>query len=205
MASQIVSTQDVDLLILNGTVIDGTGGPACLCDVGVRDGKIVGVSKSFFKSATARTIIDARGKYVVPGFIDVHTHVEANIPSSSPFSPRNFLRQGITTLITGNCGRSTLDVAGLFSALEKNGTAINFATLIGLNSVREEVMGEKAREPSEIEMAKMRQIVDRAMRDGAVGFSTGFVYVPGRFAKIQEAVDLVTVAAQYGGIYTSHI
>ena len=197
--------RDIDVLISNGTVVDGTGGPARVCDVAIRDGRIVGLSnwKFYFSRATIR--IDARGRVVAPGFIDVHTHVEPNIPPSGPFRADNFLRQGVTTLITGNCGRSRTDIAALLRGLEKNGSYINVATLVGHNSVRQQIMGLASRHPTAEELDRMKALVDRALKDGAVGFSTGLEYVPGRFADLSELVALARVSADDGGLYASHI
>ena len=185
--------------------VDGSGDPARVCDVAIRDGKILGLSswKFYFSRATIR--IDARGRVVAPGFIDVHTHVEPNIPPSSPFHADNFLRQGVTTLITGNCGRSRTDIAALLNGLAKNGSFINVATLVGHNSVRQQVMGLASRHPTPEEVDRMKALVDRALKDGAVGFSTGLEYVPGRFADMSELVALAKVSADDGGLYASHI
>lgn len=200
-----VPYRDLDILIVNGTVVDGTGSPPRVCDVAIRDGRVVGLGgwQFFFSKPNLR--IDARGKIVAPGFIDVHTHVEPNIPASGPFVPANFLRQGVTTLITGNCGRSRTDIAGLLGGLEKRGTAINVATLIGHNSIRQEAMGTAARPPTAAEMSRMRQLVERGMESGALGFSTGLAYVPGRFAEPVELIALAKIAADDGGLYVSHI
>ena len=119
--------------------------------------------------------------------------------------PANFLRQGVTTLITGNCGRSRTDIAGLLGGLEKRGTAISVATLIGHNSIRLEAMGAAARPPTVSEMSRMRQLVERGMENGALGFSTGLAYAPGRFAEPTELIALAKVAADDGGLYVSHI
>ena len=195
----------VDILISNGTVIDGTGGPPRVCDIGIRDGKIVELSRWRYYFTRAKTHIDASGLVVAPGFIDVHTHVEANIPAAGPFRADNFLRQGVTTIITGNCGRSRTKIAELFQSLERNGSYINVATLVGHNSVRQQVMEMASRAPTSEELERMKGVVDRAMKDGAVGFSTGLVYVPGRFADTSEVVALAKVAATHGGVYASHI
>ena len=197
--------RDIDVLISNGTVVDGSGGPARVCDVAIRDGKIVGLSRWKFYFSRATIHIDARGRVVAPGFIDVHTHVEPNIPPSGPFHADNFLRQGVTTLITGNCGRSRIDIAALLHGLEKNGSYINVATLVGHNTVRQQVMGLASRHPTSEEVDRMKALVDRALKDGAVGFSTGLEYVPGRFADMPELVALAKVSADNGGLYASHI
>jgi N-acyl-D-amino-acid deacylase len=197
--------RDIDVLISNGTVVDGSGGPARVSDVAIREGKIVGVSSWRFYFSRPKIRIDAAGRVVAPGFIDVHTHVESNIPSSDPFRADNFLRQGVTTLITGNCGRSRTDIATLLRGLEKNGSYINVATLVGHNSVRQQVMGLASRSATSDELGRMKSLVDRAIKDGAVGFSTGLVYVPGRFADTAELIALAKVAADNGALYASHV
>src|SRR5258707_9495136 len=102
--------RDLDILIVNGTVVDGSGNAPRLCSVGIRDHKIVGLSRWRFFFSKAKLTIDAHDRIVAPGFIDVHTHVEPNIPATAAFHADNFLRQGVTTLITGNCGRSRTDI-----------------------------------------------------------------------------------------------
>ncbi len=197
--------RDLDILIVNGTVVDGSGNAPRLCSVGIRDHKIVGLSRWRFFFSKAKLTIDAHDRIVAPGFIDVHTHVEPNIPATAAFHADNFLRQGVTTLITGNCGRSRTDIGTLFRGLERNGSYINVATLVGHNSVRQEVMGSVSRQPTSPELDAMRSLVDRAMKEGAVGFSTGLEYVPGRFAETSEVVALAKVAANNNGLYASHI
>lgn len=194
-----------DLLIINGTIVDGTGAEPRVSDIGVRDGRIVELSPWRFYFSQSRTTIDATGKIVAPGFIDVHTHVEPNLPAASAFQPANFLRQGVTTIITGNCGRSRTDIAALFNTLERYGTYINVATLVGHNNVRKEVMDTASRRPTTAELARMKQLVERAMSSGAIGLSTGLVYTPGRFADVSEVTALSEVAARNGGLYVSHI
>jgi N-acyl-D-aspartate/D-glutamate deacylase len=195
--------RELDLLIVNGTVVDG--GLPRAGDVGIRDGRIVGISRWRFVLSKPRLRLDAQGRVVAPGFIDVHTHLEASLNGNSSFRPVNFIRQGVTTLITGNCGRSKIDLASLYTNLERRGTYVNVASLIGHNSVRQEVMGSVARTPSHSELVRMEELVTRAMRDGALGFSTGLVYTPGRFARQDEIVALAKVAGSAGGLYVSHI
>jgi N-acyl-D-amino-acid deacylase len=197
--------RNLDLLIVNGMVVDGMGGTPRICDVGIRDGKIVGIGKWIFFFSRPNVRIDAQGRIVAPGFIDVHTHVELNLPASGPFRCPNFLRQGVTTLITGNCGRSRTNIQTLFSNLEKGGSYINFATLIGHNSIRQEVVGSASRSPTPAELARMQRLVERAMQDGALGLSTGLAYTPGRFAQPAEIIALAKTAAEHGGLYVSHI
>ncbi len=195
----------LDLLILNGTVVDGTGAPPRSGNVGVRRGRIVEISSWRFYFSKPRATINAEGRIVAPGFIDVHTHVEPNLPATGTFQPVNFLRQGVTTIITGNCGRSRLDVGGLFATLEKQGTSINVATLVGHNSVRREVMGTASRRPTAAELMRMKQLVERGVTNGALGLSTGLIYTPGRFAEMSEVIALSEVSARRGGLYVSHI
>jgi N-acyl-D-amino-acid deacylase len=197
--------RNLDVLILNGTVIDGSGAPPVVTDIGIRDGKIVALSNWKFYFSNAPVTIDASGRVVSPGFIDVHTHVEPNIPVTGPFRAENFLRQGITTIITGNCGRSRTDIASLFRGLDKNSSYVNVATLVGHNSVRQQVMENASRAPTATELKAMRAIVGLAMKEGALGFSTGLEYAPGRFAQLFEVVELAKIAAKDDGIYASHI
>jgi N-acyl-D-amino-acid deacylase len=192
---------DYDVLIRGGRVIDGSGSAPVRADVAVKDGKIAAVGQ--LAEATATRVIDANGRVVAPGFIDVHTHVEGGIERN----PRadNFLLDGVTTVVTGNCGSSELNVAGWFDRLGKAGLGINVATLVGHNSVRREVMGAANRQATPAEIEKMRALIDRAMREGAVGFSTGLEYIPGTYSNTAEVVALAKAAATHGGIYTSHM
>jgi N-acyl-D-amino-acid deacylase len=195
-----VDAQTYDLVIRRGRVVDGTGNPAFFADVAVKDGRIAAIGQI---KGDARTEVDARGLIVAPGFIDVHTHADdiAQMPAAE-----NFLRMGVTTVVVGNCGGSKLDVAKFFREIEQTNLAINVATLIGHNSVREKAMGGSFdRPPTEEELQKMRALVDQAMKDGAVGLSTGLIYLPGTFSKTDEIIELAKVAASYDGIYASHM
>lgn len=193
-------TGPYDLVIRHGRVIDGTGAPGRNADVAIRDGKIVAIGQV---DGTGRTEIDAAGKVVAPGFIDVHTHSEdaAELPVAE-----NFIRMGVTTIVTGNCGGSKLNVGEFFAAITKVGTTLNVATLIGHNTVRGQVMGGSfARPPTADELARMCALVEKAMNDGAVGLSTGLIYLPGTFSKTDEIVALAKVASAHGGVYASHM
>ena len=143
---------------------------------------------------------------LAPGFIDVHTHVESSDRRDGlQRMPRadNYVLDGVTTIVTGNCGGSEIDLAAWKSSLENLG--INVATLIGHNSVRRSVMGLDNRAPTVDEMQKMQAVVEQAMRDGAVGLSTGLLYVPGTYASTEEVINLAKVASAYGGVYASHM
>jgi N-acyl-D-amino-acid deacylase len=193
--------QPADLLIRNGRIIDGTGNSWFYADVAVRDGKIIAVGK--LSDAEAVRVINAAGLVVSPGFIDVHTHIEGNdrrVPTAD-----NFIYDGVTTVVTGNCGGSETDIAGYFRQLDSVKTSINISTLIGHNTVRRAVMGDERRDPTPEEQRRMETLVEKAMRDGAVGLSTGLIYVPGTYSKTAEVVGLARAAARFGGVYASHI
>ena len=199
-----VSAADVDLLIKQARVIDGTGSPWFVSDVAVDDGKIVALGATL--DIEADQVIHANGRVLAPGFIDVHTHVESSEQRDGlQRLPRadNYMLDGVTTIITGNCGGSETDVAAWKNSLENLG--INVATLIGHNSVRRSVMGTDNRAPTADEMQKMQAVVEQAMRDGAVGLSTGLLYVPGTYATTEEVINLAKVASRYGGVYSSHM
>jgi N-acyl-D-aspartate/D-glutamate deacylase len=193
-----------DLIVRRGRVLDGMGRAPVRADVGVNAGRVTCVGD--LSRAKAEQEIEAAGLIVAPGFIDVHTHVERNLPDGAqPFTASNFLQQGVTTIITGNCGRSELPLGGMFALLEKNGTQINVAGLVGHNSVRRRVMGEARRAPTPGELAEMQRLVARAMDDGALGLSTGLVYEPGMYSQRDELVALARVAAERGGLYVTHL
>lgn len=192
--------EEWDLVIVGGRVVDGSGQPARVAQVAVHEGRIAAIGESV---GEGRQRLDATGKVVAPGFIDVHTHSEnlASLPVAE-----NFLRMGVTTLVTGNCGASQTDVAAFFRELEEIGVSLNVATLIGHNSVRRQAMGGSLlRPPTPEQLAEMERLVDQAMQDGAVGLSTGLIYVPGTYAKTDEILALARRAAAHGGLYVSHM
>jgi N-acyl-D-aspartate/D-glutamate deacylase len=189
-----------DVLVAGGTVIDGTGRPGTVADVAIKDGRIAAIGR--IPRSQAAQVVEAARMVVAPGFIDVHTHADDLV--SRP-AAANFVRMGVTTIVAGNCGTSALDVAGALAALRENPAAINFATLIGHNTVRAAVMGTDNRAPKAAELARMKSLVWKAMADGAIGFSTGLQYIPGTYAAAPEIIDLARVAANAGGIYASHM
>jgi N-acyl-D-amino-acid deacylase len=196
-----IIAQDFDIVILNGKLIDGSGNPWRHADIGVTNGKISAIGN--LKGATARIRIDASNKIVSPGFIDVHTHIEGNdlkYPMAS-----NFVMDGVTTVITGNCGSSNTDMLSYQFKLDSVKMAVNVASLVGHNSVRRAVMGESQRDPTADEQIKMESLVEVAMSNGAVGLSTGLIYVPGTYSKTAEVIGLAKVVSKYNGVYASHI
>lgn len=197
----VLHAADYDIVIRNTRLIDGTGNPWTHSDIGIKAGKIAAIGN--LKSKTATREIDAANRVASPGFIDVHTHVEGEIDRV----PRadNFLLDGVTTVITGNCGGSRLNLAGYFQKLENQGLGINFASFIGHNTVRAEIMGSANRLATPQEIERMQAQVEQAMRDGAIGFSTGLIYIPGTYSNTQEVVALAKASAKYGGVYASHM
>ena len=168
-----------DILIRNGKVIDGTGNSWFYADVAVKDGKIARIGKTLNIAATKT--IDAKGKIVAPGFIDVHTHLEGD-EIKDP-NATSFILDGVTTCITGNCGSSNVDIGKYLTWIDSLKLSINVATLVGHNDVRKAVMGRANRDASTSEMQQMEAIVNKAMSDGAVGLSTGLIYIPGTYTK----------------------
>jgi N-acyl-D-amino-acid deacylase len=191
----------VDIIIRNGKILDGTGNSWYLADVAIKEGRIVKIGK--LKNLAADKEIDASGMYVTPGFIDVHTHIEGDEMANPEAS--NFIYDGVTSVVTGNCGSSVVDLNKYFMKLDSVKLSINVASLIGHNDVRKAVMGTANREPSADELNSMKSLVEQAMKDGAVGFSTGLIYIPGTYSKTSEVVELAKVAAVYNGVYASHI
>ena len=189
-----------DLVITNARVVDGTGNPWFRADVAIQNGRIVRIGK--VASTEGRQALDARGQILAPGFIDVHTHVESiySLPEAE-----NFVRMGVTTLVTGNCGSSATNVGEFLGRIQSKPLAVNLATLIGQGSVRRQVVGLDDRPPTADEMKQMEALVEQGMKDGAVGLSTGLIYVPGTYAKTDEIVDLARVVARYGGLYATHM
>ncbi len=196
-----ISAQPYDILIQHGRVVDGTGNPWQYADVAIAGGRVVKIGS--IAATDAKRVIDATGRIVAPGFIDVHAHVEGDL-ETQPSAP-NFVFDGVTTLISGNCGGSRTNFKTYFDTLRAQGIGLNLASLVGHNSVRAKVMKMAFRDPTTREQAEMEQLVEQAMRDGAVGMSTGLIYTPGTYARTPEVIGLAKIVARYGGVYASHI
>ena len=198
--SSAAASAQYDLVITNARIIDGAGNPWYRADVAVKDGRIARIGR--FETSGAARVIDAKNQILAPGFIDVHAHVEGiySLPDAA-----NFTRMGVTSLITGNCGGSETDVAKFLGRMKETPIALNLGTLIGHNSVRQKVVGLDNRAPTTEEQQKMEAVVDQAMRDGAVGLSTGLIYLPGVYSKTDEVVGLAQAASKHGGIYATHM
>jgi len=203
---------DFDLLIVNAKVMDGTGNPWFYADIGIADGKIKAIARSIDRTK-AKKIIEAEGKYVVPGFIDVHTHAYDRIATGKEwvgknekryFAP-NFMSQGVTTLVSNQCGGGPLSIAKQRNALTSHGVGPNVMLLAGHNTIRRHVLGkdfERTATPEEIQ--KMREMVRQAMEDGAFGLSTGLEYVPSIWSDTEELVALVEEIVPHTGVFFVH-
>jgi dihydroorotase/N-acyl-D-amino-acid deacylase len=194
--------REYDLVITGGTIIDGSGNPRYAADVGVTGDRISRISRASLRQARAKRTIDAAGRVIAPGFIDLHVHLEniLSLPSGG-----SLVRQGVTTALGGPDGRAPLPLASFLDSLHRTPLGFNVAFLAGHGSIRGAVVGYDDRAPTSLELDRMRALVASAMRDGAWGLSTGLKYVPGAFATTDEVVALAAVAAEHGGIYTSHL
>jgi N-acyl-D-amino-acid deacylase len=197
------AAQDADFLIRNASVIDGTGSDPLRADIAIRDGRIVAVGK--LGDAKSKRTIDASNWVAAPGFIDLHTHSDDPIQREKTRANVNYLTQGVTTVVTGNCGGGPTDVAKMFATIEEHGAGTNVIHLIPHGSIRRQVVGEANRVATDDEMGQMRQLIDREMRNGTWGMSTGLIYTPGCYASTEELVELSKVVAAHGGFYASHI
>jgi N-acyl-D-aspartate/D-glutamate deacylase len=190
-----------DLLIRGGTVVDGTGAPRFPADVAIKGDRIVRVDRSSIPAEEAAQVLDARGLIVAPGFIDHHAHIQTTI-HEYPLA-ENFLRQGITTILASlHSGAQPWPLRDYMATLQ---VAPNIGFFAGHSFAREQVIGRENRSPTPAELERMKALVEESMRDGALGLSTGLVYVPANFAKTEEVIELAKVAARYGGIYVSHM
>jgi N-acyl-D-amino-acid deacylase len=215
-----------DVVIKNGTILDGTGGPAFSGDIGIIADEIAAIGN--ISADQAKQIIDAKGLHISPGFIDIHSHSDGSI-LGYPDSESRIL-QGVTTELTGNCGSSVApftgraveerkkawldqenikvdwtDVSSYFSRLEKDKIAINQALLLGQGTLRESLIGNVDRPLTEEELKTILRWVEEGMDQGAFGVSTGLEYTPGRYTPTQEIVAMARIAARRGGLYASHI
>jgi predicted amidohydrolase YtcJ len=197
------ATIPADFILKGGSLIDGTGAPARKGDVAVKGDRIVAVG-AFEADPTAR-VIDVSSLVVAPGFIDLHTHSDDEILKPKTRLNLNYLTQGVTTVVTGNCGSGPIDVAKYLAAVDASGAGTNVIHLVPHGSVRKAVMNLDDRTPTPGELERMKEIVARGMADGAWGMATGLIYLPGRYANTDELVALTKVVGQAGGIYASHI
>ncbi len=225
LISYCAKFEKFDILIFDGKVIDGTGNPWVYTDVGIKGDRIVKVGKIF--DANAKKMINAKGLYVVPGFIDMHCHSDYSLLVDG--TGQSKVRQGVTLEVIGESEsagpvlgkvveKTKKDLEKLelkltwktlgdyFKVLEKSGISGNIASYVGLGQIRSCIMGlDETRSPNDKEMNEMKKLIKEAMKDGAVGLSSGLLYVPDMFFKTEEITELAKVAKEYGGIYATHI
>jgi len=218
----------LDVLIKNGTVVDGSGKPGFLADVAVKDGKIVKIAPGITEQA--ERVIDATGLVVAPGFIDCHNHSDSDVFLGT--DAYNYLEQGVTTEVCGHCGdspapyysggllrlksylpqeefeRITKQAAtpeSFMQVAENASIGANMAFFVGHNSIRGSVMGYDPKSPDENQLKAMQTHIRNAMECGYLGYSSGLIYAPSVYAKTEELIDLAKTMAPYDGIYASHI
>lgn len=214
-----------DSIIKNATIIDGSGKEGFAADIGISNDRIAKIGKI---EESGKQIIDAKGLVVSPGFVDCHSHSDYYL-IINPLAESK-VRQGVTTEIGGNCGYSAAplcgealderknaykksyniehdwqDAKGYFKRLERQGISVNFALLIGHNTIRSSVIGGGSREPNKNEMSQMKEMIQQAMKDGAIGISTGLAYGPACFAKKEELIELCKEARKHNSIFTVHM
>ena len=206
-AVQDSSAIRADILLQGAMLLDGGDQPSNgdrVGDVAIRDGKIVAVGQVHAPDAV--WVIDCSGLVVAPGFIDLHNHSDGPIVAPETRGCVNYLMQGCTTIVTGNCGGGVTGVGEYYRKIDLNGAGANVVHLIPHGSVRRSAMGgSKDRRPDEGELAKMRELTEQGMLDGAWGISTGLIYTPGSYAETEELIEVSRVVAEHGGIYVSHM
>jgi N-acyl-D-aspartate/D-glutamate deacylase len=210
--SQIDRIEQLDLLILHGKLVDGSGNKPRTADVGIRGDRIVFVGESRHGRAgtsvigfkAARTI-DATGLVVAPGFIDAHTHTLSDLSDPNRKSNEAYLMQGVTTVITGNDGSSVLNIGETLRKWDEQGIGTNAILLAGHGTIRGRVLGPTDAQPTAAQLEEMKALVARAMDEGAFGLSTGLYYAPGSYARTEEVIELSKVAGARGGVYDTHM
>jgi N-acyl-D-aspartate/D-glutamate deacylase/acetyl esterase/lipase len=194
----------VDTLIRGGSVFDGTGSAATKADVGITGDRVSFVGDATTAGIEANHTIDAAGLVVAPGFIDPHTHTTEDLSDLRRKDNQPYLFQGVTTVVTGNDGRSPLPIGKALDAWQQQGIGTNAVLLVGHGTVRGNVLGAVDAQPTAEQLDKMKALVRQAMDDGAFGMSTGLYYAPGSFAKTEEVIELAKVVAERGGLYDTH-
>jgi N-acyl-D-amino-acid deacylase len=220
-----------NLLLKNGKIMDGTGNPWYRADVGIKDGKIMKIGT--ISEGEADKVIDVHGLVVSPGFIDIHTHADFILPLKNHVDIlEGFVKQGITTLVVGNCGLSPAPVnpdnvellkdytaffqggelewdwptmGDFFDSLQKSGVFFNVIPMVSHGAVRIAVMGFQEGEPNKQQMEQMKQLVKQAMEDGSFGLSAGLIYAPGMYASTDELIEVTKPLIPYRGIFTCHV
>ncbi|NGM61311.1 D-aminoacylase [Sphingobacterium sp. SGG-5] len=192
-----------DYFIKNATVYDGTGAPGAKLNIGIQQDKIAYVGTDTLVKATH--IIDGAGYVLSPGFIDPHTHADRWLKAKDTNYLYPWIAQGVTTVFVGSDGFGTYRIADEFATFEEKGMGANVAAFVGFGSVRTHVLGRDVVQPGKVDLVEMKLLVEQGMQEGALGLSTGLLYVPQIWSKTPEIVELSKVAAKYGGIYDTHM
>ena len=203
LRAPFATAQELDLLIRGGSVIDGSGSAARIVDVGIIGDRIVLVDKSTGRHA--KRVIDATGLVVTPGFIDPHTHTAGDLSDLKRSRNDAYLMQGVSTVATGNDGDSPRDIGMTLDKWKRQGIGTNAALFIGQGTVRDQVMKMSDGKPTAEQMEQMKHLIDVAMRQGAIGMSTGLYYAPGSYSTTEEVIELAKVAGERGGLYDTHM
>jgi N-acyl-D-amino-acid deacylase len=191
-----------DILIRNGRVLDGSGNPWIATDIGIRAGRIVDMGR--LGNAPSGRVIDAAGRTVTPGFIDVHSHAAQGLEGSLK-EARQLIAQGITTAALNPDGGGTPDLRTQRAGFEQRGVGVNVALYVPHGAIRRDVLGMADRAPTAAELDRMLAIAKNGMEAGGIGLSSGLYYAPGSYAKTEEVIALAKIVGEMGGVYESHI
>ena len=194
---------DADLVLIGGTLHLGDGSAAFQGDVAIRGDKIVAVGK--FEHGNMKRRVNCQGLVICPGFIDLHNHSDNPVQRKETRAVVNYLTQGCTTIVTGNCGSGPIRVGAYYEKLDQHGVGVNVAHLLPQGTLRREVMQTERREANGDELDQMSELARKAMQDGAWGMSTGLIYVPSSYADTKELSAIAAVIGEHQGIYVSHI
>jgi len=191
-----------DILITNGKIVDGSGKPAFVGDIGIKGDTIAEIGA--LRGRAAKKTLDVKGMVVSPGFIDMHTHCSRGLGNLGTNANINYLMQGATTTQVGPDGSGTYNIAETKAKWEEQGIGTNAFMLVGHGTARREAMGREVRAPTEEELEKMKSLVRQAMEEGAWGMSAGLQYIPGRYAETEEVIELAKVVSEFDGIFHTH-
>ncbi len=194
------SENNYDLVIKKGKIIDGTSNPWFKADIGIKNKKIKKIGH--IENKEGKKVIRAENLIICPGFIDVHTHTEKILERPEI---ENYIFQGVTTVIAGNCGSHAFPLSEFFKKLKRKKISLNFGSLVGHNTIREIVMGKKDKEPNEKALKRMEELLEKELKSGGLGLSTGLEYVPGVYSKTEELLRLGKIVARFHGIYSTHM
>ncbi len=203
LSQREVRSESFDVLIRGGRVMDGTGNPWIREDIGIREGRVIAIG--ILEDASAERVIEAHNLYVVPGFIDSHSHAAEGLSRDGLRQGHPMLAQGVTTVMINPDGGGVVDLVSQRAELEKNGLGVNVVQLIGHGSVRRAILGMEDRAPTPRELTRMSELVREGMLSGAFGLSSGLFYAPGSYADTEELIVLAKVVSKFGGVHTSHI